>query len=648
MGQGAVGAGCSLGALHRRRAAGGRPHRDRLGRADRAVRRGRGATSAGCSSSYRKAARVNLLPRPRRVELGDWHRARAREPDGAARPVAASRGLRADDRARRRRRSPPPTTRALFYARRTLAQLRSCHDGELPVGTIRDWPDLPVRGVMLDISRDKVPDPRRRCTRLVDRLASWKVNQVQLYSEHTFAYRTTRRCGATRARSPPRRSATSTRTAATATSSSCRTRTASATWAAGCATTATGRSRSRRRHRTTAAREPPTTIDPANPGSLALVRELLAELLPNFTSRTVHVGLDEPWELPDERIDDYLDWVRTLRALPELDGREMLVWGDILAGQPERHRAAPRRRHGRASGATRTGTRSTSAPPPTPAAGKPFWVAPGHVELAARSSAASTNMRGTCACGRARPRSTHGGAGLLNTDWGDLGHLQYLPDQRPGLAYGAAVSWCLDDEPRPRPRRRARRARVRRPDRRARRRAARARRRPPGRSPRRSRTCRTLVAAPLLPAARRSDRASKPPDITGGGSSSEVEAGLGDAQWQQSIEPAANGVTARWCSTSPRAHRGWSRCLCRDGVPGSRRTAWLASIPGSELVRRLCDGAGHGMIEHAPRAVARARDPNWRPRRQRLVARAPEGLLETGVSPKELGHPVSRVDGLCL
>src|SRR5438445_286405 len=46
-----------------------------------------------------------------------------------------------------------------FYARATLAQLARLHDGMLPVGTVHDWPDLPVRGVMLDISRDKVPTP---------------------------------------------------------------------------------------------------------------------------------------------------------------------------------------------------------------------------------------------------------------------------------------------------------------------------------------------------------------------------------------------------------------------------------------------------------------------------------------------------------
>ncbi len=41
---------------------------------------------------------------------------------------------------------------------------------------------------MLDISRDKVPT-MATLQAVIDRLASLKVNQVQLYSEHTFAYR---------------------------------------------------------------------------------------------------------------------------------------------------------------------------------------------------------------------------------------------------------------------------------------------------------------------------------------------------------------------------------------------------------------------------------------------------------------------------
>src|SRR5690606_38528252 len=57
----------------------------------------------------------------------------------------------------------------------------------LPCLELEDWPDFAQRGVMLDISRDKVPS-LGTLRELVDSLARWKVNQVQLYMEHTFAY----------------------------------------------------------------------------------------------------------------------------------------------------------------------------------------------------------------------------------------------------------------------------------------------------------------------------------------------------------------------------------------------------------------------------------------------------------------------------
>ena len=74
-----------------------------------------------------------------------------------------------------------------FYARQTLQQIqRQCH-GSIPAVRIEDYPDFPARGVMLDISRDKVPT-MQTLYELVDLLAQWKINQLQLYTEHTFAY----------------------------------------------------------------------------------------------------------------------------------------------------------------------------------------------------------------------------------------------------------------------------------------------------------------------------------------------------------------------------------------------------------------------------------------------------------------------------
>src|SRR5437868_1444645 len=67
----------------------------------------------------------------------------------------------------------------VFYARQTIAQLRTQFGDSLPQGMIEDWPDFAVRGVMLDISRDKVPT-MATLYGMVDLFASLKINQLQL------------------------------------------------------------------------------------------------------------------------------------------------------------------------------------------------------------------------------------------------------------------------------------------------------------------------------------------------------------------------------------------------------------------------------------------------------------------------------------
>src|SRR5207247_7784411 len=74
-------------------------------------------------------------------------------------------------------------------------------------------------------------------------------------------------------------------------------------------------------------------------------------------------------------------------------------------------------------------------------AGLPFYVCPGTsswLSITGRTDNAITNLRTAAACGL-----TKGAIGYLNTDWGDLGHLQYLPFSYLGFAAGAAYSWCL-------------------------------------------------------------------------------------------------------------------------------------------------------------------------------------------------------------
>ena len=93
---------------------------------------------------------------------------------------------------------------------------------------------------MLDVARDRVPTIETLFA-LVDRLAGWKLNQLQLYMEHTFAYaghEEVWRHADPYTRRRPR--VPSTPTAGHAASSWWPTRTPSATSNGGCATTATG------------------------------------------------------------------------------------------------------------------------------------------------------------------------------------------------------------------------------------------------------------------------------------------------------------------------------------------------------------------------------------------------------------------------
>ncbi|MDG1834592.1 MAG: glycoside hydrolase family 20 zincin-like fold domain-containing protein, partial [Pseudomonadales bacterium] len=52
----------------------------------------------------------------------------------------------------------------------------------LPCFSISDWPDIKARGVMLDISRTKVPTMDTLLT-LIDQFSTLKYNQIQLYTE---------------------------------------------------------------------------------------------------------------------------------------------------------------------------------------------------------------------------------------------------------------------------------------------------------------------------------------------------------------------------------------------------------------------------------------------------------------------------------
>lgn len=75
-----------------------------------------------------------------------------------------------------------------YYAAATLKQLLQQCGRTLPYLHICDQPDFAARGLMLDISRNKIPT-LDTLYRIIDLMADLKLNQLQLYIEGApFAY----------------------------------------------------------------------------------------------------------------------------------------------------------------------------------------------------------------------------------------------------------------------------------------------------------------------------------------------------------------------------------------------------------------------------------------------------------------------------
>jgi hexosaminidase len=340
-----------------------------------------------------------------------------------------------------------------YYARQTLAQLRTLFSEALPCLEIEDWPDFPVRGVMLDISRDKVPTMATLFS-LIDLLSSWKINQLQLYIEHTFAYRGHEEVW--------RNASPLTADEIRRLDEYCKARFVELVPSQN----SFGHMERWLRHSRylplaetpDGAETPwgfrwdgPFSLCPTDPRSLEFLADLYAQLLPNFASALFNVGCDETFDIGQGRSREqcerlgvhrvYLDFLSGVNRLVEGHGRRMMFWGDIIIKEPNLLSQLPPNAipllwgyegdHPFDQQARQLARR-----------GMEYYVCPGTgswCSIAGRTDNMLANQHAAAAAGLA-----HGAVGFLNTDWGDYGHPQYLPFSFPGFAAGAALSWCLE------------------------------------------------------------------------------------------------------------------------------------------------------------------------------------------------------------
>ena len=306
------------------------------------------------------------------------------------------------------------------------------------------------RGLMLDISRNRVPT--MDCLKqLIDALAALHYNELQLYTEHTFAYR---EHGTVWKNASPM-----TAVEICEIDTYCAERGIELVpnqnsfghmerWLKHAPYRHLAESPDGFIHQISGEQKHPSTLHPC-PESLAFIDQLYSELLPNFQSKQVHVGGDEPWELGKGRskatADDigkhrvYLDYMKGVFEVAQKYDRAPQFWADIIMERPDLVPELPSNSIPVIWGYEADSPFAEQCKVVANAGFRDqFYVAPGAGNwnsFSGRLDVAKANIELAAKAGHA-----NGARGLLLTVWGDNGHHQAWPTLFPAIVIAAAAA----------------------------------------------------------------------------------------------------------------------------------------------------------------------------------------------------------------
>ncbi|HSF19908.1 MAG TPA: beta-N-acetylhexosaminidase [Vicinamibacteria bacterium] len=328
----------------------------------------------------------------------------------------------------------------LRYGIETLSQLLG-RSRDVRCCTIDDAPDLDKRGLLIDISRGKVPT-LQTLKGIVDEMVRLKLNLLMLYTEHVFHFRRHPEIG---------------RNASPMEAWEIRELDAYAA----------------ERHvelvptlqslghmhqilnlpgfRHLAESEKRWSLSPAREQSYELLSDLYAEYLPNFSSSWFNANCDEPvdlgrglskeWAEREGRAAVFASHVRRVKALAAEHGKRTLIWADVVHEHPGVLDQLPDGLilldwwYEADHDFDRVQVFADRKIPFLVAAGTSSWNT-----LFPRLANAVSNIRGY-----AEAAKRHRGVGLLTTDWGDGGHPNLLGNSAHGFAWGAQCAWGRSD-----------------------------------------------------------------------------------------------------------------------------------------------------------------------------------------------------------
>ncbi|SKA85442.1 Glycosyl hydrolase family 20, catalytic domain [Clostridium sp. USBA 49] len=343
----------------------------------------------------------------------------------------------------------------LFYGVQTFLQLIKENGVNIPCLIINDEPYFKNRGFYHDVTRGKIPT-LDTLKEIVDRLAFYKINQLQLYIEHSFAFekmsevwigkdpltseeilKLDEYCKKRHIELVP----------SIATFGHLYEILSSNSYQNLCEI-----ENSVGNHYSWVHRQIHHTLDVSNSKSIKLVEYMIDEFLPLFTSDKFNICCDETFDLGKGKNLElankvgtgrlYVDFLNKIINIVKKHNKKVMFWGDIILNHPELlgeipsdviclnwfYDVNPKEEN----------TKIISE------SGMDQYVCPG----------VNTWNRFMCNFDVAFPNITkmieygkkYGAVGVLNTDWGDFGHVNLLANSIPGMIYGAALSWNPDGE----------------------------------------------------------------------------------------------------------------------------------------------------------------------------------------------------------
>lgn len=339
------------------------------------------------------------------------------------------------------------TEKAAFYGLVTLKQLQS--EQIIETQEIKDKPDLEVRGLMLDISRAKVLNVSS-IKKIIDLVAELKYNHLELYVEgFSYEYKNIKEALADKNYLTQEEYLEVEKYAIEKYIDFVPNQNGfghMSDWLAldkfkELAECPDG-------FEIWGSKRPPSTLDPTNPKSFELVKQMYEEMIPFTKSKYFNMNFDEPYELGHGKSkqeclktsteDVYIEYLEKLANVVRKYNKTPMIWGDVLVKHPDKisklskdivfidwgyNKAYDFVNHAKMLEELKV----------------KYLLAPG-TSTWSSITGRFIDMKETIENSTYASKKYHG-LGILLTDWGDMGHLQYLPSSYLGFIYGAMLSW---------------------------------------------------------------------------------------------------------------------------------------------------------------------------------------------------------------